>query len=202
MTVTPEFFEVFGVAAQTGRTLGEVDETDRPKAIVRSHEFWTRRFGNDPDLIGRTTVFSDESFTVAGVMPAEFRSPEPVDAWIPLALNSEQLSEGMRGARYLNVIARLADGVSLAEARQDMDLVTGRLAEEHPGNEGWGMRVVPLHEQVVGDYRLSLMILFGAVGFVLLIACANVANILLARSSARAKEIGVRGPSGRAVASC
>ncbi len=196
MTVTPEFFEVLGVAAQTGRTLGEVDETDRAKAIVLSHDFWTRRFGNDPDLIGRTTVFSDESFTVTGVMPAEFRSPEPVDAWIPLALDSEQLSEGMRGARYLNVIARLADGVSLAEAQQDMALVTGRPAEEHPGNEGWSTRVVPLHEQVVGDYRLSLMILFGAVGFVLLIACANVANILLARSSARAKEIGVRGALG------
>jgi len=186
-------FSLLGVRPALGRTfLPEEDRPDGPKVVLLGHGLWKRRFGAGPDVVGREILINGEKHTVVGVMPPGFHFPFPyTDIWVPLGFGEKRWSE--RGAHFLIVVARLKPGVSLEQARADMDLVGQRLARDFPdNNSGMGALVLPIREQYAGQARSGLLILLAAVGCILLIACANVANLLLSRASARTREMVVR----------
>jgi putative ABC transport system permease protein len=197
--VTPGVFQVLGVPAALGRLFEEAD--GRPggeRQVIASAGAWARRFGADPGVLGRSVRLDDQSFTVVGVMPADFQFPpaDPtVEFWSPLVLDPG--AQPSRPHRMYNVIGRMKPGVSFPQAQADLDAVAASIAEEHPDtNAGWGVTLVPAHAQVVGDIGSTLWVLFGAVVLVLLIACANVANLLLARSARASKDFAVRAAFG------
>jgi predicted permease len=197
VVVSGEFFQTLGVEAAAGRALTPDDDQEgKDDVIVLSHAFWQNRFGASPEIIGQTVMLNGRGHTVVGVMPPSFNFPdERVEIWRPMAMSAAQTQN--RQGKWLSVIGRLQAGVSTEQASAEMDAIAQRLEQQYPdANAGFGVRLVPLHEETVGKVSTFLLILLGAVGFVLLIACANIANLLLARASSRQKEIAIRAALG------
>ncbi|HEY1403267.1 MAG TPA: ABC transporter permease, partial [Pyrinomonadaceae bacterium] len=195
--VLGDFFTVLGVEPLLGRKfIAEENEEGKHRVVILSHGLWQRQFGGDTRIIGQQISVNNGQYTIVGVMPPHFQHPNPearrpVQLWLPLPI-----TEGMRNGRrsdFLSVIARLKPNVSVEQASAEMTTIAARLEQQYPDtNSGWSVIVQPLHQRFTGDVRPALLMLLGAVGFLLLIACANVANLLLARSSTRLKEIAIR----------
>ncbi|AEI65712.1 ABC transporter permease [Corallococcus macrosporus] len=193
--VTGDFFPMLGARVQMGRALHPDDvRPGAPKVAVISHGLWQRRFGGSAEVLGRSVdVGAPEPLTVVGVMAPGFDFPSGSELWNPLLWDEGMTKPEGRGAHWLEVYGRLRPGVSLASARTELSTIAGRLAEQHPQtNEGKGARVEPLRDVLVGEVRPSLLMMLGAVGLVLLIACANLTHLLLARAASREGEVSVR----------
>jgi predicted permease len=189
---TAGFFSTLGVQPLLGRGFTpEEDQPGRSNVVVLSHRLWQEHFGSNPGIVGHDIKLDGQGYLVAGVMPASFQFPDFAQMWTPMAWTDKE--KAVRGEHHSVVIARLKPGIDLKQAQAEMNTISSRLEQQYPEDDkGWGALVVPLHEDMVSDVKPALLVLLGAVGFVLLIASVNVANLALARTFSRQKEIAIR----------
>ena len=193
--VSPSIFDVVGVQPALGRAF-RADEADpgNERVVVLSSSYWNERLGGDSDVLGSSIILDEEPLTVVGVMPPRFEFPpgsEDVQLWVPLAIDPRL--RDVRAMRVYSVVGRLKEGMTLERARSELDAITLGIAEENPEtNRGWGANMTPALEQVVGDFRTLVVVLAGAAALVLLIACVNIANLVLARASVSQREFAIR----------
>jgi len=190
--VEPTYFSVLRVRPMLGRTFSEEENgAGHDNVVVLSYDFWKTRFAANPAIVGQQVTLDGLAHTIVGVMPPKFGYPNPPQVWLPMSWTDKD--RAVRGEHHYGVIARLKPGVDLKQAQAEMDTISNRLAQQYPADDaGWGAIVVPMREELVGEVRPALLILLGAVAFVLLIACANVANLVLAKTLSRRKEIAIR----------
>jgi len=190
--VSSNFFETLGVQPMLGHVFSpQEDQPGRSNVVVLSFRFWQEHFGSNVEIVGHNISIDGQSFFVAGVMPRSFRYPDFAQVWTPMAWTDKE--RAVRGEHHYSVVARLKSGVALKQAQAAMNTISSRLEQLYPDDDrGWGAVVVPLHHDLVSDVRPALLVLLGAVAFVLLIACVNVANLALAKTLSRRKEIAIR----------
>jgi len=195
---TAHYFDVYGVKPILGRMLlPEEDAAGKNHVVVLGYGFWQRLFGGARDVVGRAVQLNGEPYQIVGVAPSGFGIASKVDVWTPMAFTPKETANDARGAHYISVVGRLKPGVTFRQAKAELEVIANQLAVQYPDpQKGWGIFMMPIQDYMVRDVKPVLYTLLGAVGCVLLIACANLANLLLARATARHREISIRAALG------